>query len=345
MTTFRVSFVPEQSIISELSEIRSGVADIGATVRGQAASSIFSNFDRDGLVRKSLYDIADRLDLMNQYLGNCNDTVSSTYNMYRQTENAILGNGASIAGALATAAAGSPGLAAGNGAGNANAHGSENAFFEDFKQELGLSTVGQILEAAPSGVSLYASMFSAGYMPGPTGFAMYAPGSWQHKIGYGLAKVSPGVAKFGKIGLPIIGGVLDFAGQISKGEGAVHAGIKAAVHTGVGVATGWAATKAGSAIGAAIGSIIPGAGTAAGAAVGAVVGMVVGCVLTVAVNQNVIDTGYDRFVRQPVDRLTAHVGKTAQQISEGIKQTGSRIAAGVRSIFAPRGRALGTIFG
>ena len=344
MTTFRVSFVPEQSIISELSEIRSGIADIGATVRGQASSSIFNNFDRDGFVRKSLYDIADRLDVMNSCLGSCNNTVSSTYSMYRQTENAILGNGASIAGA-AQAAAGRPGLATGNGAGNANAQGSGDEFLDDFKQELGLSTVGQVLEAAPSGVSLYAGMFSAGYMPGPTGFAMYAPGSWQHKIGYGLAKVSPGVAKFGKIGVPIIGGVLDFAGQISKGEGAVHAGIKAAVHTGVGVATGWAATKAGSAIGAAIGSIIPGAGTAAGAAVGAIVGMVVGCVLTVAVNQNVIDTGYDRFVRQPVDRLTAHVGKTAQQISEGIKQTGSRIAAGVRSIFAPRGRALGTIFG
>ena len=93
MTTFRVNFVPEQSIISELSEIRSGIADIGATVRGQASSSIFNNFDRDGLVRQSLYDIADRLDVMNSCLGSCNNTVSSTYSMYRQTENAILGNG------------------------------------------------------------------------------------------------------------------------------------------------------------------------------------------------------------------------------------------------------------
>lgn len=90
MTTFRVNFTPEQSIISELSEIRSGVADIGATVRGQAASSIFNNYDRDGLVRKSLYDIADRLDVMNSYLGSCNDTVNSILGLYRQTENVIL---------------------------------------------------------------------------------------------------------------------------------------------------------------------------------------------------------------------------------------------------------------
>lgn len=101
MTAFRVDFTPEQSIISELSEIRNGVADIGASIRGQAASSIFNNFDCEGLVRKSLYDIADRLDVMNSYLGNCNETVSSTYGMYRQTESLILGSGASLASSTA----------------------------------------------------------------------------------------------------------------------------------------------------------------------------------------------------------------------------------------------------
>ena len=68
------------------------------------------------------------------------------------------------------------------------------------------------------------------------------------------------MTNIGKIGVPMVGGIIDFGTQIAQGEDVGDAAIKAGAHVAIGVAGG----KAGAAIGAAVGSVVPGAGTVVG---------------------------------------------------------------------------------
>ncbi|MBP2099840.1 hypothetical protein [Enterococcus rivorum] len=125
-----------------------------------------------------------------------------------------------------------------------------------------------------------------------------------------------------KYGLPALGGVLDFVGQVSEGEDVGDAAVKAVAHVGIGLASG----KAGAAVGAAIGTAIPipVVGTVAGAVVGFAAGVVIG-----AVGSWAFDSLYDN----------------KEKIWEGAKELGGSIKNGVEKIGENIGQAVGGFFG
>ena len=104
------------------------------------------------------------------------------------------------------------------------------------------------------------------------------------KVASKTASMAKNVSTGLKVGIPVIGGIVDFAGMKMQGEDTGDAIIKSTVHVGIGLAGG----KAGAAIGAAIGSVIPGAGTAVGGAIGFVAGVAI-----TTIGNAVFDTIYD----------------------------------------------------
>lgn len=173
--------------------------------------------------------------------------------------------------------------------------------------------------------------------PGGAGnFVMVNPNT--SSLTTNLIKTGSTVAKVGKYGLPIVGGVIDGVTQIAQGEDVGNAVVKSAVHIGIGFAGG----KAGAAIGAGIGSIFPGVGTIAGAAIG----FVAGTIITAAGNY-VFDKIYDKK-----DDIINGAKKVVDDISEKTKEVGKSIEKGVKSVGEKIGNAasgfmngLGSVFG
>lgn len=132
------------------------------------------------------------------------------------------------------------------------------------------------------------------------------------------------IATGAKYGLPVIGGLVDFGGQLAKGEDIGDAAVKAAAHVGIGVAVG-------AAVGAAIGSIIPGAGTI----VGAVIGQAAGTAITFVFN-SAFDYVYDNW-----DEVKDYAAEKFDQAADTLSDISDSIGDAVSGFF----NGLGTIFG
>lgn len=159
------------------------------------------------------------------------------------------------------------------------------------------------------------------------------------------ATMTQGVATGLKIGIPIVGGIIDFAGMKMNGEETGDALVKATAHVGIGLAGG----KAGAAIGAAIGSVIPGAGTAVGGAIGFVAGVAI-----TAVGNAVFDAVYDNR-----EAIAETISDTWNAATEWVEETGKQVGEAVnkavdktKDFFSDVGEAwssgwksLGSIFG
>ena len=133
-------------------------------------------------------------------------------------------------------------------------------------------------------------------------------------VGFG-GKLSSIMSSTGaKVGIPIVGGVIDYFGMVGDGEEEVDAAIKATVHVGIGLVGGLAGGKAGAALGGAIGSVIPGAGTVVGAAVG----FVAGVAITTAGNA-VFDTIYDN--REAIADTAKEIWNTTKEMASDAVDT------------------------
>lgn len=153
-----------------------------------------------------------------------------------------------------------------------------------------------------------------------------------------LIKTGNTVAKVGKYGLPIVGGVVDGVTQIAQGEDVGDAMVKSTAHVGIGLAGG----EAGAAIGAGVGSIFPGVGTVAGAAIGFVAGVVI-----TAAGNYVFDKIYDKK-----DDIMRGAKKVVNNVSEKTREVGKNIGKEVKSVGDKIGNAatgfmngLGNVFG
>lgn len=135
------------------------------------------------------------------------------------------------------------------------------------------------------------------------------------------------IATGAKIGLPVIGGILDYVSLRNDGSSQKDSLIKASAHVGIGLVGG----EAGAAIGAAVGSVVPVAGTAVGAAVGFVSGVAIS-----TVGNWLFDTIYDN--RDAVGAYIQKVGDTVvSKVSEFTDNIGNAV-----SVF---GKQIGTVFG
>lgn len=120
-----------------------------------------------------------------------------------------------------------------------------------------------------------------------------------------LISAGGNITKAAKVGLPIIGGIIDFATQKGRGVRTDDALVKSTAHVAIGLAGGWAAGQAGAALGAAVGSVVPVAGTVVGAAVGFVGGVAISTVGNMA-----FDYIYDNGLSTSVHAMTDSVKTT-----------------------------------
>lgn len=131
------------------------------------------------------------------------------------------------------------------------------------------------------------------------------------QYGSTLGKVATGC----KIGLPILGGILDFASMRKEGTNLQDATVKAVAHVGIGIVGG----EIGAKIGAGIGSLLaPGVGTVIGAAAG----FVLGVVITTAGNA-IFDAVYDN--KDEIKEYYSNVKENVEEkIPPNILQIGNR---------------------
>ncbi len=205
----------------------------------------------------------------------------------------------------------------------------EQTWYEKFFEGLGdsikqdllssmLESGGNTLVRLAGAINAWTALASS---PGEHGFIIVDP----DVIGTTSKMAKLGTC-FSKYGVPIIGGIIDLAGQISSGEGTGHAVTKAAIHTAVGIGVGVAVNAAtGAALGAAFGSVVPVAGTV----VGAVVGFAAGCVITFVANEG-IDYVYDNYLKEPINTACEAIKDTAckvvSKIGEGIDNVGDAVS-------------------
>ncbi|EUJ26954.1 hypothetical protein MFLO_13820 [Listeria floridensis FSL S10-1187] len=175
--------------------------------------------------------------------------------------------------------------------------------------------------------------------PGGAGnFVMVNPNT--SSLTTNLIQTGSTVAKIGKYGLPIVGGVIDGATQIAQGEDVGDAVVKATVHVGIGFAGG----KVGAAIGAAIGTAIP--IPVVGTVVGAVLGFAVGVGIT-AVGNYVFDKIYDKKddiikgAKKVVDDISGKTKEIGKSIEKGVKSVGDKIGNAASGFM----KGLGSVFG
>ena len=138
-----------------------------------------------------------------------------------------------------------------------------------------------------------------------------------------------------KYGLPIIGGIIDFATMKFRGEGTKDAFIKAGAHVGIGLAGGAAGAKLGTIMGTAICPVV---GTAAGAAIG----FVAGAVITTLGNM-AFDYAYDNWdnIVSGVQKATDYVADKVNDVVSGIGDAIGDIGNAISSPF----QSLGALFG
>ncbi len=133
-----------------------------------------------------------------------------------------------------------------------------------------------------------------------------------------MSNVGGKIVTGAKVGLPIVGGIIDYVGMRKDGEEVGDAVFKSAVHVAVGLGGG----KAGAAIGAAIGSVVPGAGTLVGGAIGFVAGVAITTVGNAAFDAvydnwgNIVETGKE--IASDVVEVTEKIGELANDVKENI---------------------------
>lgn len=142
-----------------------------------------------------------------------------------------------------------------------------------------------------------------------------------------MISVGSKIATGAKIGLPIIGGIIDYAAMRTSGEDRSDAAAKATVHVGIGLAGGAAGAK----IGLVVGSVVPGPGNAIGAAVGFVAGVAITTVGSIT-----FDYVYDNW-----DEIT----ETAKDVGESIVRGAETLTKGIGNAVSSAGEFLGTVFG
>ncbi len=207
---------------------------------------------------------------------------------------------------------------------------------ENFMSELKSSAVSTVLEASGTQVKNIAQLimyYSATWGPeGSNSFIMVstkAANRTRQAVSVGNA-----MTNVGKIGVPLLGGVIDFGTQIAQGEDVGDAAIKTGAHIAIGVAGG----KAGAAIGATVGSIVPGAGTVVGAAVGFVAGVAI-----TAVGNYLFDKIYDNreAIYEGAKNMVKSAGEALSDVGEGIGKGLKNVGNAVSGFVS----GLGSVFG
>ena len=131
----------------------------------------------------------------------------------------------------------------------------------------------------------------------------------------------------GNIGVPVVGGLVEFVEMVNDGVSIEEALVKACAHTGIGFAAGAAA-------GAIVGSIFPGPGTVAGA----VVGFIIGFALQEIGNAffDYVYDNWDELVQFAIDNWDIHVDPSDLRVG------GLGLSNNLSMAVGPR---LGTAFG
>lgn len=198
-------------------------------------------------------------------------------------------------------------------------------FVENLEEELKSTTISDLtattLEASGSQVKNIAQLvafYSAKWGPDASNsFVMMSPEA-ANRMNRAV-NIGNTISNVGRVGVPVVGGLIDFGSQLAQGEDVGDAAIKTGAHVAIGLAGG----KAGAALGTAIGTaIFPGAGTVAGAALGFVIGVGITAIGT---------TAFD-FIYDNREKLFDSVKATVNSVGETISNVGEEIGKGVKNV-------------
>lgn len=202
---------------------------------------------------------------------------------------------------------------------------------ENFTSGLKSSSISTVLEASGNQVKNISQLimyYSGTWGPdGPNSFVMVSPEAAKRTTQ--AVRAGSFISNAGKIGVPVVGGIIDFKTQVDHGESAGDAAVKAGAHVAIGLAGG----KAGAAAGAFVGSVFPGPGTVVGAAAGFVAGVVI-----TVVGNYVFDKIYDNRVeiyngaKDMAQFAGKKISKVGSDIGKGVKKVGSNIGKGAKKV-------------
>ncbi|MDE6434561.1 MAG: hypothetical protein K2L07_10065 [Lachnospiraceae bacterium] len=149
-----------------------------------------------------------------------------------------------------------------------------------------------------------------------------------------MISVGSKVATAAKYGLPVIGGIIDYACMRAEGQDVKDSLIKATAHVGIGLA--------GAAIGAAVGSVVPGVGNVVGAAIGFVAGVAITTVGSIT-----FDYVYDNWddIKETAKEVGDNIVETAKDIEKTIEKGAKGIINGIGNAVSSTGKLWGTVFG
>lgn len=191
---------------------------------------------------------------------------------------------------------------------------------------------------AEKGVELGAGIYNATVVikgpEGPNSFIMMDPKYADETLKW--SKISSIIdSKACKIGIPIIGGIIDFIIMLLNGEGIGDAGFKSVAHIGIGGVCEAAGKKIGGMIGTAIGSAFPGVGNIIGGVIGSVIGSIIGLVIG-----KILSDVFDRVYDNP-EGVSDYIGS----IWDGTKKWVGDIGNCIGDAFVSNWNFIGSVFG
>lgn len=290
-----------RNIAGTLSDISEAVEKIQNTIKDENST----------VLRTKLSDITKNINIDKENINRLGENLSRIIEIYISTEQSLL-NENMISKNISSTSINLTDA-------DSSVFGTPQDFFKYLVKEYPLSafldTTGKILESGGEVLGGQLNeLFAVARGVGENSFIIVNP--VMSKFTAPIIKAGSSLTKIGKIGIPVIGGLLDFGGQLVEGENITDAAAKAAAHVGIGIAGG----KLGFAVGAVVGSVVPGAGTAVGAAVG----LLAGTVISIAG-----DYGFDCLYDNYKDDLVDGTKKLMNEAEEGI----SDFFSGIGTVF------------
>lgn len=310
-----------QKIDRELNDIKAGISE----VKGKLYLKSSYSYD----INRTLKQISDEEQRARNQVKNFGDCLSEIVSLYDQAERAISGTKNNFKEI--------PDATPASNISMESQEGNKSDFWENFKSNIGSDIAGSFLKSSGAFLGRFAGeiniLTSVARSSGENAFVIINPNVAQTTGA--MVKGGKALIAGAKYGLPIIGGIIDFATMKFSGEDTKDAFIKAGAHVGIGLAGGAAGAKLGTIIGTAI---FPVVGTAAGAAIG----FVAGAVITTLGNM-AFDYAYDNWdnIVSGVQNATDYVADKVNDVVSGIGDAFSDIGNAISSPF----QSLGALFG
>lgn len=299
-----------QKLERELNDIKTGISEV--------KGNLYLKNSYSYNIKRTLQQINDETQSSFNHVKTLGGGLSEIVKLYEQTEKEISGSKNNLKVILDALPASNISME--------SQEGNKADFWNDFKSNLGSDVAGSFLKSSGAFLGRFAGeinvLTSVARSSGENAFVIINPNVAQTTGA--MVKGGKALIAGAKYGLPIIGGIIDFAVMKSGGESTKDALIKSTAHVGIGVV-----------VGAIVGSVIPGPGTVLGAAIGVAAGAAITTLGNMA-----FDCLYDNWddivsgVQKATDFVTDKVNDVVSGIGDAIGDIGNAICSPFQSLGA-----------